>query len=202
MAEILATTPTGGRERILHEAYRKFIESGYAAVSMQQIAAAAGITKATLYHHFVDKEDLFFEVMRSGFINSQARLAQAIDEGQSLREQMVAFASYLFSAERADLNRLFFDLQQHVSSERQAEFWQVFERPWCYLERTLKEAISRGDLAPGEPVVIARVCFSAFAGQVQIARFHNGVPAPDTALAEQIVDMLLDGLRPRSSEPA
>lgn len=197
MAETLEIAPAGGRERILHEAYHKFIESGYAAVSMQQIAGAAGITKATLYHHFRDKEDLFFEVMRAGFLRSQDKIDQAITEGQTLREQMVAFASYLFSAERADLNRLFLDLHQHVSIERQAEFWHLIQRPWSYLEEPITAAISRGELAPGDPLIIARVCFSAFAGQMQIARFHNTIPYPDAAMAEQIVDMLLNGLRPR-----
>jgi AcrR family transcriptional regulator len=90
VTETTAAAPTGGRERILHEAYRKFIEYGYAAVSMQQIAGSAGVTKATLYHHFRDKEDLFFEVMRAGFLGSQEKLAGTIEEGQTLREQMIA----------------------------------------------------------------------------------------------------------------
>jgi AcrR family transcriptional regulator len=164
---------------------------------MQQIAGSAGVTKATLYHHFRDKEDLFFEVMRAGFLGSQEKLASTIEEGQTLREQMVAFASYLFSAERADLNRLFLDLHQHVNADRQAEFWQTFPRPWSYLEKSIAAGIAAGDIAPGDPVIIARVCYSAFVGQMQIARFHNSIPYPDAALAGQITDMLLNGLRPR-----
>jgi AcrR family transcriptional regulator len=164
---------------------------------MQQIAGSAGITKATLYYHFRDKEDLFFEVMRAGFLASQEKLAHTVTEGQTLREQLIAFAGYLFSDERADLHRLFLDLQQHVSADRQAEFWRTFQRPWCYLEETIRAAMARGEVAPGDPMLIARVCYSAFAGQMQIARFHDSTPYPDAALAEEIVDMLLNGLRPR-----
>ncbi|MFQ6548773.1 TetR/AcrR family transcriptional regulator [Aestuariibius sp. 2305UL40-4] len=36
-----------------------FLEKGYAGTSMSAIARVAGITKATLYHHFASKEDLF-----------------------------------------------------------------------------------------------------------------------------------------------
>lgn len=164
---------------------------------MQQIADAAGVTKATLYHHFQDKEDLFVEVMQEGFMRSQEVLARTVDTGQSLRERLMAFASYLFSPERADLNRLFGDLHQHVSPERQAAFWKAYQRPWTYLEGPITDGIASGEIAPGDPTLIARVCFTAFAGQMQIARFEPEAPYPDATIAEQIVDMLLNGLRPR-----
>ena len=63
-----------GRGRILREARLLFTAQGYAAVSMQQIADAAVVNKATLYHHFRDKEDLFLSVMVQEF----ARLAASV----------------------------------------------------------------------------------------------------------------------------
>ena len=56
-----------GRGRILREARLLFTALGYAAVSMQQIADAAAVNKATLYHHFRDKEELFLSVMVEEF---------------------------------------------------------------------------------------------------------------------------------------
>ena len=56
-----------GRGRVLREARVLFTAQGYAAVSMQQIADAAAMNKATLYHHFRDKEDLFVAVMAEEF---------------------------------------------------------------------------------------------------------------------------------------
>ena len=54
-----------GRMRVLREARALFTAEGFAAVSMQQIADAATINKATLYHHFRDKEALFLSVIAS-----------------------------------------------------------------------------------------------------------------------------------------
>ncbi len=181
----------------MEQAFARFVEAGFAAVSMQQIADAAGVTKATLYHHFQDKEDLFYEVMRINSLRSQEKLGQTVTRDQPLRQQLVAFGSYLFSTERADLNRLFMDLHQHVSEQRQEAFWGTFERPWTFLETPLAEAMERGEIAQGDPELIARVAFSAFAGQMQIARLSTDIPYPTSTLAERIVDMLLDGLRPR-----
>ncbi|KAF1687258.1 TetR family transcriptional regulator [Pseudoxanthomonas broegbernensis] len=47
------------RASILDAAKRLFVEQGYQGVSMDQIAAAAGVSKLTVYSHFGDKETLF-----------------------------------------------------------------------------------------------------------------------------------------------
>jgi TetR/AcrR family transcriptional regulator, mexJK operon transcriptional repressor len=53
----------GKRASILDAAKRLFIEQGYQGVSMDQIAAAAGVSKLTVYSHFGDKETLFSEAI-------------------------------------------------------------------------------------------------------------------------------------------
>lgn len=190
-------TPSGGRERILQAAFGLFSERGYTGVSMQQLAEAAGITKATLYHHFKDKADLFEEMMRDRFGQSQAHLALSVEAGQTIREKLIAFAGVLYSAERVDLSRLLGDFHQHVDKARQREFWDTFERPWTYLEHALRAAMAAGEIAPGDSKLIAQVCFSAFVGQVQIVRFEADIPSPTLETAEVITEMLLSGLSPR-----
>ncbi len=46
-------------EAILEGAMQEFLAHGYTATSMARIAAAAGVSKATVYSHFQDKERLF-----------------------------------------------------------------------------------------------------------------------------------------------
>jgi TetR/AcrR family transcriptional repressor of mexJK operon len=53
----------GKRAAILAAAKRMFVEQGYQGVSMDQIAAAAGVSKLTVYSHFGDKEALFSEAI-------------------------------------------------------------------------------------------------------------------------------------------
>ena len=61
-----AETKTPGRQRskekadtILDGAMAEFLDCGYAAASMDRVAAAAGVSKATVYRYFQDKESLF-----------------------------------------------------------------------------------------------------------------------------------------------
>ena len=65
-----AKTPNPGRQlspektaAILDGATRIFLEEGYAGTTMDRVAAAAGVSKPTVYSHFHDKEGLFNALM-------------------------------------------------------------------------------------------------------------------------------------------
>lgn len=47
------------RHALLEAARALFVEKGYADTSTPEVSAAAGTTRGALYHHFVDKRDLF-----------------------------------------------------------------------------------------------------------------------------------------------
>jgi len=51
-------------EKILLGAMQEFLTHGYAATSMDRVATAAGVSKATVYSHFKDKEGLFSALMQ------------------------------------------------------------------------------------------------------------------------------------------
>ena len=57
--------PDGG-EQILNSAARLFCRLGYAAVSLRDVAAEAGVTTGSLYHHFRSKDDLVRELLDRG----------------------------------------------------------------------------------------------------------------------------------------
>ncbi|MEL7083048.1 MAG: TetR/AcrR family transcriptional regulator [Cyanobacteria bacterium J06597_1] len=49
---------------ILEGAMQEFLARGYAATSMDRVAATAGVSKATVYSHFKDKEGLFIGMIQ------------------------------------------------------------------------------------------------------------------------------------------
>ena len=50
------------RDRLLHEATHLFVERGFDGASMRDIAAACGVTKASLYYHYPSKADLLHDI--------------------------------------------------------------------------------------------------------------------------------------------
>lgn len=54
----------GTRSRILRAAAALFHAQGFERTSMQAVAAAVGIQKSSLYHHFRSKDEILFEILR------------------------------------------------------------------------------------------------------------------------------------------
>ena len=61
------------RARLLEVAAAVFIEQGYAAVSLRDIAKAAEVTKGAIYGHFRSKGQLLVEVIRTQLAERDAR---------------------------------------------------------------------------------------------------------------------------------
>lgn len=55
------------RSALLHHALTLFVARGYDTVGVQEVVAAAGVTKPTLYHYFGSKRGLFETLVREGF---------------------------------------------------------------------------------------------------------------------------------------
>ena len=53
----------GSREAIVDAAERLFLERGFGAVSMDDLAEAAGVARRTLYNQFASKEEIFRETL-------------------------------------------------------------------------------------------------------------------------------------------
>jgi TetR/AcrR family transcriptional regulator of autoinduction and epiphytic fitness len=53
----------GSRDAIVDAAERLFLERGFASVSMDDLAEAAGVARRTLYNQFASKEEIFREML-------------------------------------------------------------------------------------------------------------------------------------------
>lgn len=85
------------RGAILDAARELFLEHGFAGVSMDQIAARAGVSKLTVYSHFGDKDALFLAAVES-YCDAQvptALFTPAPD--QPLRHRLVGVARAVYA---------------------------------------------------------------------------------------------------------
>ena len=78
------TSAADGRQRILDEAARLFVDQGYAATTLRQIATAAGIKAGSVYYHYASKDELFDAVLAQGIDVMEAAFADAADETADL----------------------------------------------------------------------------------------------------------------------
>jgi AcrR family transcriptional regulator len=188
-----------GRARILRSARVLFTQNGFSAVSMQQIADAAAVNKATLYHHFADKEALFVEVLRQEFDHVHEQLNAMVPDHGSLRSQLVLVANRMLTNPSPDIGRLMADLRECVSPERRAELMSKASPPWEGLTAIFERARDRGEIQTIEPSFLSRVFFVMVASQLGWTKFGGG-PPPDEQTAATIVGILLDGIGLRATD--
>jgi AcrR family transcriptional regulator len=72
-------------QAILKGAMQEFLQYGYAAASMDKIAKAAKVSKATVYSHFKDKENLFNAVMQD-LVKDKFQTVMGLQQPQSLEK--------------------------------------------------------------------------------------------------------------------
>lgn len=65
-ASAMTNASRPAQQDLLEAAARCFMERGYSATSIDDVARRLGATKGRIYHHYRSKADLFFDVYRSG----------------------------------------------------------------------------------------------------------------------------------------
>ncbi len=76
------------RAAILEAAKRLFMQDGFRGISMRQIAEAVGVTKAALYYHFQDKEELFVAIVEQYLLEMAALIDEVTAEQAGARQQI------------------------------------------------------------------------------------------------------------------
>jgi AcrR family transcriptional regulator len=97
---------TNRRDLILDVAARLFVEHGYSATSVRQIAEAVGCTEAALYYHFKDgKRELLQEVLEANLPDMISVLDLARD-ATSLHALIVALGQGIHRINRTHIEKL------------------------------------------------------------------------------------------------
>ncbi|WP_438990870.1 TetR/AcrR family transcriptional regulator [Lentibacter sp.] len=161
MTPLTSHTPAKGRkyEDVLSGAREIFLRDGFEGASVDEIARAAGVSKATLYSYFADKRELFREVTRVECERMAETTLSRIDFNAPPREVFTAAAHSLTRFVLSD-----FSLQMFrtcvAESARFPELGQAFYQNGPEMGRArmvvyLKLAIARGQLCDVDPDMIA-----------------------------------------------
>ena len=90
-------TPEERYAQLLPVVERLFVERGYAAVSMEDIAREAGVSRPVVYDHFGTKERAFIACVDRARADYESELLGGVDPGRSLREQLRAGGEAFFA---------------------------------------------------------------------------------------------------------
>lgn len=129
-------------EQILETAKSLFINKGYHGLSMREISEEIGVSKAALYYHFKDKEQLFLAILKAYLDDMEALLNRVVSESPSSRDQIRLFVEYVLSqtAEQRATTRLASQEVNHLSPASRKAFEKIYQEKFVGKIKSILQA--------------------------------------------------------------
>ncbi len=144
---MVRTRSTQAHEKVLKATFDLFVERGIDATSMDAVAEESGVSKATIYKHWQDKDALALEALSLMFGLEEE--APRFDSGD-LRQDLVDALTYQPAPERQEMkNRVMPHVMAYAARNRKfGEQWRelVIERPQTRLTNLIKRGIAQRKL--------------------------------------------------------
>ncbi|MEE1818429.1 TetR/AcrR family transcriptional regulator [Streptomyces sp. NPDC004288] len=182
-------------EQSIFDAVVGLLEDGVplADLSIERIARTAGVGKATIYRRWPGKEELFVEVLRS------VEPSDPVLPGTSVREDIVVLLEALRQrgvAKRSSalLHNVYAQMQLYP------KLWTAYQRTVVDPRRNLgleavRRGMERGEIRDDLDVELVN---DLFIGPLLLRTVIRPGSTLEPGLAEQVVDTLMEGLRPRT----
>jgi AcrR family transcriptional regulator len=187
------------RDEILEASARIISQKGYHATSMQDIAEAVNLQKASLYHHFSSKQEILGALLDRGLDLLTERLEKVISQPLTPEEKLrQAMATYLQTlAEYQNLSVVL--LLEHRSLEPGQQSSHVprrdrFESLWRDLIRDGKNS---GAFTCEDPSLAGRAILGVL--NWTITWYRTDGPCSASEIADQFAKLFLSGLIARKN---
>ncbi|MEH6691529.1 MAG: TetR/AcrR family transcriptional regulator [Pseudorhizobium pelagicum] len=144
------------RARLITAARKAFAEQGYAAASMDELTAQAGLTRGALYHNFGDKRGLLAAVVNQIDAEMAAR-AQAVGAraGDGWQALLAEGAAYIEMALEPEVQRIV--LLDGPAVLGDPSRWASQNSCLEVTQQTLERLMAEGVLKPVDPEAAARL---------------------------------------------
>ncbi|RVU46742.1 TetR/AcrR family transcriptional regulator [Lujinxingia sediminis] len=192
-------SPDERADQILAAARACFLERGYFATKMDDIARAAKLSKGGVYFHFPSKREIFRALVQAEFDRATAFMDQVVDEEGDLLAQLLRLGDHFVEAFAADATMPRFMLIAAEMSLRDEPIRQMLlELQEAYIERLtaiLERAIADGHLRQIDARATA-IALKSLVDGVQAAYAVGYEPNRDR-LVEATFALIGNGLAPR-----
>lgn len=183
------------RERLLVAALDIFTRKGYAATSVREVVAAAGVTKPVLYYYFGSKEGIYLELMNETYAVFGERLVRLAACRGSVRERVIAFCTGCFDGfvEHIQVVRLIYSIYFGPSQGAPPfPYEEPFNRMLEILAGFVRDGVGAGELAAVDEKDATWAILSCLNTVMEEQLCHTP-PRIDRQGLVRILDLILDG---------
>lgn len=179
-------------DAILDTAHELMVAQGYAEMSMDELAASVGISKATLYQHFASKDELAISVIVRAMGRGEAYIASLDPALPAIQRLELVLRNMIAKRANVGSGRMMLPpatVMQHPRFQAQSS------RMMALVAEMVDQAKAEGDIADSlaTPVVV-RMLLSSM-------REHGFLDLLETGqcslaeLSDTVIAVLFDGLR-------
>lgn len=187
-------------QRLVSVATTLFARQGFDRTSVQEIVAAAGVTKGAMYHYFDSKDDLLHEIYARLLRLQTERLERFADaEGPVARRVRSAAADVVVTTiENLDDATIFFRSMHQLSEEKQRSVRAQRRRYHERFRALIEEGQRCGEFRTDTP---ADLVVDYYFGSVHhlSAWYRQEGPLAPADVGDRYADLLLGSLRPAST---
>ncbi len=181
-----------------------FVEKGYAATRVEEVARRAGVSKGTLFLYFASKEELFKAVVRENLSLRFPQWSMLLDQfpgtsAELLRYAMGQWWSLVGDTKASGISKLM--MSEASNFPELAAFYQseVIEPGNALIRRILQRGVERGEFRPldlqyGVHTVLAPMLYLVVWKHSFGACIAQGSPLVPEAYLNAQIDILLHGL--------
>ncbi|NTV14412.1 MAG: TetR/AcrR family transcriptional regulator [Desulfobulbaceae bacterium] len=191
---------TAVRERLLAEALQLFNNKGYAATSVREIVAAAGVSKPTLYYYFSSKEGIYLALMNSTLATFQETVEQLVVPQGTARQRLLRFPTGIFDIFQENfavvrlMYAIFFGPPQGTPYFPHQEF---FDRMLLVVAAMLEDGVRAEEFRPLAVDDVSWAIISCL-NTVMEENLSNPEPRLDRASLERMLELILAGIAVKS----
>lgn len=182
--------------RLLSEATRLFAEQGFDRTSVQEIVAAAGVTKGAMYHYFGSKDDLLYEIYARVLREQTERLEKFAATEEPVARRLFAIASDVVVSTIANLDdtTIFLQSMHQLSPEKRGTVRAERRRYHERFRGLIEEGQRAGEFRTDKP---AEVVVDFFFGAVHHLGYwyREGGRLSAQEVGDHFADLLLSSLR-------
>ena len=180
------------RQRILDAALKLFAHEPYQAVTMDRVAAAAGVAKGTLYLYFPSKDALYLGVLNDGLDTAYRTYQGSADPKLPVVERMrrsIAVAVEFFD-QRRDFLRFFATEEPRLAEARNRIIEGSRERGFNFFASLIEEGIRIGVFARVDP----RLATLTIQGAIRSLLLYYGPGRPVEEISRELGNLILRSL--------
>lgn len=173
---------------ILRAALELAVSGGLGGLSMEAIAARAGVGKATIYRRFADKDELVLAAVEA------IKPAPPEPLGESVRDDLVAIARHVTRVREGIAGQIMPCMVPELQRPGRLRdlYLKLVEDRREVTRSVLRRGIAAGELRPDTDVELAAVLLSAPNTMTSLGFSPH---LDKEQLAERTVDMVLHGIR-------